>query len=240
MVAIKEIPLIEIEIMDVKAETEKEIKFMSIFNNNQYSVKLHDKYEQNKTIYIVMDLCDGDLSEYVNNSKNGLSIYEIKVIFKQLNSILYEMRKKDMIHNDLKIENLLIKFRNDSKEFELKLTDYGLAKLISTTKNLSDNEWGLTPFTNDDAEIVYTVEKADLLVLGVDIYRMLFKGIAQSIEEYLNNIDRNVKDEDLKDLMKKMIVLDAHQRIDWDDYFKHPFFKIEKIDFEKIENIVKN
>ena len=150
------------------------------------------------------------------------------------------MRKKDMIHNDLKIENLLIKFRNDSKEFELKLTDYGLAKLISTTKNLSDNEWGLTPFTNDDAEIVYTVEKADLLVLGVDIYRMLFKGIAQSIEEYLNNIDRNVKDEDLKDLMKKMIVLDAHQRIDWDDYFKHPFFKIEKIDFEKIENIVKN
>lgn len=172
LVAVKEIPLIELEIMDVKAETEKEIKFMSIFNNNPNSVKLHDKYEQNNTIYIVMDLCDGDLSKYVNNSKNGLSIYEIKAVFKQLNNILYEIREKDMIHNDLKIENLLIKFKNDSKEFEVKLTDYGLAKLISTTKNLINNEWNLIPFTNEDAEIVYTVEKADLLVLGVDIYRI--------------------------------------------------------------------
>ena len=108
LVAIKEIPLIELESMDIKEETEKAIKFMQIFNNNKNSVKIYDKYEQNNIIFIIMDLCDGDLSKYLEKSENGFSIYEIKVIFKQLNNILYEIRSKDMIHNDLKIQNLLI------------------------------------------------------------------------------------------------------------------------------------
>ena len=239
LVAIKEIPLIVLESMDIKEETEKEIKFMQIFNNNNNSVKIYDKYEQNNTMFIVMDLCDGDLSKYLENSENGFSIYEIKVIFKQLNNILYEIRSKDMIHNDLKIQNLLIKFKNDFKGFDVKLTDYGLAKLISTKKNLKDNKWGLKPFTNENIENVYIVEKSDLFVLGIDIFNLLFKGTEKSLEEYYEKIEKSVKDDDLKDLLEKLIVIDAHKRIDWNDYFNHPFFNIDEIDFDKIENIKK-
>ena len=238
LVAIKAIPLIELKTLNVKAEIEKEIKFMEIFNNNKNSIKLHDKYEQANTIFLVLDLCDGDISKYLEKTEKGFSIYEIKVIFKQLNNILSEIRSKNMVHNDLKIENLLIKFKNNSNEFSVILTDYGISKLISYKKDLSNNEWGITPFTDENRENIYLVEKIDLLILGIDIYRMLFKGICQSFEEYEKNIEK-IQDEELKDLLKKMIVEDAHKRIEWDDYFNHPFFKIDGIYFNKIKNIVK-
>jgi len=239
LVAIKAIPLIDLEFLNVKAETEKEIKFMEIFNSNKNSVKLYDKYEQANTIFMVLDLCDGDLLKYLEKTEKGFSIYEIKVIFKQLNNILSEIRSKDMIHNDLKLENLLIKFKNNSNEFEIKLTDYGLAKLISDTKDLTKNEWGLIPFTDENKENIYIVKKIDLLILGIDIYRMLFKERCQTFEEYTKNIENEIQDEDLKDLLKRTFVEDAHKRIEWDEFFNHPFFKIDKIDFSKTKNIVK-
>ncbi len=238
LVAIKAIPLIGLDILNVNTETEKEIKFMEIFSNNKKSVKIHDKYEQANTIFIVLDLCDGDLSKYLDKTENGFTTYEIKVIFKQLNNILSEIRRKNMIHNGLKIENLLIKFIDNSNEFNVKLTDYGLSKLISYKKDLTNNEWGITPFTDLNEENIYIVEKIDLLILGIDIYRMLFKGFCQSFEEYNKKIE-NIQDEELKDLLKKIIVEDAHKRIEWDEYFNHPFFKIDEIDFSKIKNIVK-
>jgi serine/threonine protein kinase len=237
LVAIKEIPLIELENMNLKEETEKEIKFMQIFNNNNNSVKIYDKYEQNNTMFIVMDLCDGDLSKYLENSENGFSIYEIKVIFKQLNNILYEIRKRNMIHFDVKLENVLIKFSKNSKEFQIKLADYGSMKLLSPTKDLSNNEWGIAPFTEGGKEAIAECEKVDLLNLGIDMYRMLFKDAYKSFEEMLDKINKNINDEDLKDLLNKLLVEDYKERIDWEDYFNHKFFNIEKFDYDKVENI---
>ena len=83
------------------------------------------------------------------------------------------------------------------------------------------------------------VEKSDLFVLGIDIFNLLFKGTEKSLEEYYEKIEKSVKDDDLKDLLEKLIVIDAHKRIDWNDYFNHPFFNIDEIDFDKIENIKK-
>ena len=205
IVAIKAIPLIDCEFLNVKAETGKKMKFMEIFNNNKNSVKLLDKYEQANTIFMVLELCDGDLLKYLEKTEKGFSIYEIKVIFKQLNNILSEIRSKDMLHNDLKLENILIKFKNDSNEFDIKLTDYGLAKLISTNKDLTKNEWGLIPFTEENKENIYIIEKIDLLILGIDIYRMLFKGLCENFEEYSKNIENEIHDDDLKDLLKEQL-----------------------------------
>jgi len=240
IVAIKEIPILEMEGYDLRKETEKEIKFMKIFSNYTNSIKIYDTYDQNNTIFIVMDLCNGDLAKYLKKTKNGFTVYEIKIIMKQFNTIYKELRKRDMIHNDVKIENILVKFKNDSKGFDVKLSDYGLAKLISSTKNLTDNEWGIEPYTDENKTIIYYVEKSDLLVIGVDIYRMLFKEPAKTFDEFLVNIDSSVEDEDLKDLLKKLIVEDPVKRIDWDDYFNHKFFDIETFDWDKVDNIVKN
>lgn len=236
--SIKAMPLYDSAFINTNKVAKKEIIFTEIFKDNRNSIKLYDKYEQANTLFLVLDYCDGDLNKYLEKAENGFSIYEIKVIFYQLNNILSEIRSKDMVHNDVKLENILVKFKNNSNEFDIKLSDYGLSQLISHTKDLSKNEWGIVPFTDENKENVYKLEKLDLFVLGIDLYRMIFKETCESFDDYEETIE-TIQDEDLKDLLKKLIVEDAHERIEWDDYFKHPFFKIDKIDFNKIKNIVK-
>ena len=239
LVTIKEIPLMNIENMQFQEEIEKEIKFMDIFNNSKNSINIYDIYKLNSTLFIVMDLCDGDLSNYLEKSENGFSIYEIKVIFNQLNNILYEIRSKDMIYNNINLENIFIKFKSNKKEFDVKLSNYSLTKFIPSKKdfiNLNNNIFGIKPYNNNT--IKYE-EKYDLLKIGILIYRMIFKVKAENYREYYENIYNYVKDKDLRNLLKGLIIDDFNKRIDWDDYFKHPFFKIDKIDFNKIKNIVK-
>ena len=195
-------------------------------------------YKLNSTLFIVMDLCDGDLSKYLEKSENGFSIYEIKVIFNQLNNILYEIRSKDMIYNNFNLENILIKFKSDKKKFDVKLSNYILTKLTPSKKDLNNNKLGIEPYNNNIENINYE-EKNDLLEIGILIYRMIFKVKAESYRKCYENIYNHVKDKDLKNLLKGLIVDDIHKRIAWDEYFKHPFFKIDKIDFWKIKNIKK-
>jgi serine/threonine protein kinase len=186
-----------------------------------------------------MELCDANLLQILKKTKNGFSVYEVKIIMKQLNNILKEIRKKDMIHNDCKLENILIKFKENSKEFEIKLADYGAAQIISTTKDLSKNEWGIEPYkgTTEESEAIL---KLDLLRLGLDIYTMLFKKSYKSYNDMNKKIEKFIKDEDLKDLLKKLFVEDSKERIGWDEYFNHSFFNTDNLDFNKVENVVKS
>ena len=211
---------------------------MNIFNNSNNSVNIYEKYEQKNTTFIVMEICDGSLSTYLEKSENGFSIYEIKVIFNQLNNILYELRSKNMVHNNINLENIFIKFKGNGEEgFDVKLSNYSLAKFIPKKKYLFYNKWGIKPY--DNKENINYVEKYDLLVLGINIYRMIFKKKAESYREYYENIYYYVKDKDLRNLLKGLIIEDVNKRIDWNDYFKHPFFKIDNIDFSQIKNIKK-
>ena len=237
LVAIKEVSLIQ-ENRNIKEDIENEIKFMKIFNYCPNSIKFIESYEENDKIYIVMELCDSDIPHFLKKSKNGFSILEIKIIMNQFNKILYEIRSKNMVHNDVKLENILVKF-TDGKKFEIKLIDYGLSKLISSTKDLSNNEWKIKPYTEGGIEAIKMVEKIDLFNLGGDLYRMIFNQMPKSLEEINSKIDNEIKDGDLKDLLKQLFVIDCDKRINWDDYFKHKFFKIDKEEFEKVENIIK-
>ena len=241
LVAIKEIPIKIIETdyfkIDARVETEKEIKFMKIFNFSPNSVQLYDMFEEDNIIFMVTELCDMDLGKCLEKTEKGFTVYEVKIIMKQLNNILYEIRKRNMIHFDVKLENVLIKFSKNSKEFQIKLADYGSMKLLSPTKDLSNNEWGIAPFTEGGKEAIAECEKVDLLNLGIDMYRMLFKDAYKSFEEMLDKINKNINDEDLKDLLNKLLVEDYKERIDWEDYFNHKFFNIEKFDYDKVENI---
>ena len=241
LVAIKEIPIKIIETdyfkIDARVETEKEIKFMKIFNFSPNSVQLYDMFEEDNIIFMVTELCDMDLGKCLEKTEKGFTVYEVKIIMKQLNNILYEIRKRNMIHFDVKLENVLIKFSKNSKEFQIKLADYGSMKLLSPTKDLSNNEWGIVPFTEGGKDALAEYEKVDLLNLGIDMYRMLFKDDYKSFEEMLDKINKNINDEDLKDLLNKLLVEDYKERIDWEDYFNHKFFNIDKFDYDKVENI---
>ena len=212
---------------------------MQMLNYCPNSVNVYDVFEEDNNKYIIMELCDGDLSKYLNKSKKGFNITEIKIIMYQVNNILKELRKKPMIHNDIRLENLLIKFQENSKKFEIKLNDYGKARLLSSTKDLNNNEWGIIPYNEGTKEEIDNLIKLDLLMIGIQIYRMIFIDFEKTFDDMIEDIDNFVEDKNLKDLLIKLIVEDAEDRIGWEEYFNHNFFKIEKLDFNQLENILK-
>jgi serine/threonine protein kinase len=80
--------------------------------------------------------------------------------------------------------------------------------------------------------------KSDIWSLGIIIYYMLFNKfpydgkteyqLYQNIISNQNKIN-NIEDKELKDLLVKMLKVDLNERISWDDYFNHLFFKTNKI-----------
>ena len=99
-----------------------------------YSIKLKDKYEKGKCYYLVMELCDENLDNYVK--KNGkLKIEVIQKILIQLNDVLRLMKIKNINHRDIKPQNILIKYINKNY-FIFKLTDFGLVKQLNSKNYL--------------------------------------------------------------------------------------------------------
>ena len=79
---------------------------------SKYSVEFIESIEKDDNIYIVMELCDGDLDLLVKK-KGNLDMVTIIKIMNQLNEVLKLMHSKKREHRDLKPENILIKYNYD-------------------------------------------------------------------------------------------------------------------------------
>ena len=70
-----------------------------------YCIKLIDNFINEKYIYIVMELCDDNLDNYVKN-KGKLKIEVIQKILAQLNDVLRIMKLKNISHRNIKPGNI--------------------------------------------------------------------------------------------------------------------------------------
>jgi len=190
---------------------------------NDYSVFIYDYYNDYNYYYIVMEKCDGDLYDLLEKKKS-FSESEIKKILLQLNKALKIMFEKEIVHRDLKPENIFIKYLSPNKnEYIVKLGDFGNSKKNQqnnhSTKLVSKGYTAPEIYFSDN----YDPTKCDLWSIGVIIYKLKFNEIPESF--ILGEIPGKFDDENLNDLIKKLIVVDKEKRIEWKDYFDHPFFK---------------
>ena len=205
-VAIKEINKDKFKIFINQDFNEKNIeKIMNLEN----SIKVLEKINLKNYYYIVMDLCLLSLQEYLNLRNNGLSINEIKAILIQLNTIISNIKEKEQLI--IKPSNILLSL-NTINKISIKLTTFKF-----------HNENQLSNFSNIKMnDTIY--DNKNIWNLGIMIYYMLYK-------EYLsknNEIEiklKKIKDKDLIDLLKKMLKIKIEERISWNNYFNHPFFK---------------
>ena len=159
------------EIFNREIKTMKEIKC-------DYSVEIYDYYNDNNYYYIVMEKCDGDLFDLLENKK-GFSESEIKTILLQLNVALKNMYSKNIIHRDLKPENIFIKYTHLSNiGFIVKLGDFGLSREYQQ-RQFSSNQINPTYVAPEIQEACsenksYDPTKCDLWSIGLIIYNLRF------------------------------------------------------------------
>ena len=139
------------------------------------------------------------------------------------------MYSKNIIHRDLKPENIFIKYTPSSNiGFIVKLGDFGMSREYQQ-RQFSTNKINET-YSAPEIQIAYSESKSydptkcDLWSIGLIIYNLRFYKLPY-IAFYQGKIPNKFDDKNLNDLVKKLIVMDPKKRINWENYFNHPFFK---------------
>ena len=171
---------------------------------------------------------------------------EIKNIFRQINSFLYILINNDIKNIGLKPDNILIKCkRQDINNYRVKLKyyflSYELSSLLCANNTNKDINILLAP---EIIKGVKNINKAELFTIGVILY-FIFMGyypFGNNLLEFKTNIIKGNKniifDENIdvcfKDLLTKLLAFEPNERMEWDEYFKHDFFKVKFDDNGKI------
>lgn len=100
-------------------------------------VKYYGFYENQISFSIIEEYCPyGDLSSFISENKQNLSISEIQYIIGQIIICLEYLSTKSIIHRDIKPENFLI-----TDDFNLKLIDFGTATFFGKIFDSETNEF---------------------------------------------------------------------------------------------------
>ena len=196
------------------------------------SVRLIKNFETQNNFNIVMELCDTDLLIYLNKRKSGFTVDEVRDTFRQLNNVFKIMNKNNIVHRDLKLGNIMLKYTDESKtKFIPKLSDYGFSKDLNNNYTATHLGTPATMAPEIMMNLAYN-DKSDLWSIGIMMYQLHYKEIPYqgfNEQDILNKIKHNFprkqpEDPQFRDLLNKLLVLDPEKRISWVDYFNHPFF----------------
>ena len=215
----------------------KEIAYLKLCEGD-YSLKLIDELEDKDCFNIVTELWDTTLEKHIINLGGVLTIREIKEIFSKLNIGLSEMYNNDIIHGDLNLKNILVKYKEDDLIIP-KITNYGKKILFNEKLELMHSE------TYYSAPELLGGEKynnkIDLWSIGIILYRLYFgefpyKGKTQVAiyNQIINQVPikkRGKDDNDLfDDLISKLLQINPNQRLCWEEYLAHEFWLNKDID----------
>eukprot|EP00105_Crassostrea_gigas_P027967 XP_011449472.1 PREDICTED: serine/threonine-protein kinase ULK2 isoform X3 [Crassostrea gigas] len=221
----------------------KEIKILKELSDLHHEnvVALLDCKETTNHVYLVMEYCNGgDLADYLQ-AKGTLSEDTIASFLRQIAAAMQVMNGKGIVHRDLKPQNILLchdgKPNTPSTEMRLKIADFGFARFLNDgvmAATLCGSPMYMAP------EVIMSLQycaKADLWSIGTIVFQCLtgkapfqaqtpqqLKHFYEKHAELKPNIPKDTSPE-LRDLLLKMLKRNAKDRIEFEDFFKHPFLK---------------
>ena len=196
-------------------------------------IKMFDYDEDEEYYYFVLEKMEGDLQQMLEKYKDGMPSNIIKKIFSQINSGLKIMIDSRMCHRDLKPSNILYSYTNKEKtDFIIKICDFGLTTDLGNITQGKTVGAGTPFFKAPEVETGEYNNKCDLYSIGIILYMLktreyIFEGktlLERLINQKENKFKKETDDKLLNDLIKKLVVYDRKDRLNWDDYFNHPFF----------------
>ena len=217
----------------IEDKLKNEIKIMRLcMKDNINSVEFYECYNTKKEYLIVMELCDDNLQNILNKKNTGFKNDEVIDIIKQLNNTFKIMSVNKIIHRNLKLENILVKYTDKNKsKYIVKLAGRTIFSLSQKCSTYSGTIFTMAP------EILAGEEydsKCDLWSLGIIIYQLLFKkypyeastevAIYNQIKKLGQSIIKKTGNEKIDNLLKKLLVENPQKRLNWEEYFKEPIF----------------
>ncbi|XP_026233477.1 serine/threonine-protein kinase 33 isoform X2 [Anabas testudineus] len=96
--------------------------------NHDCIIHLKEVYDTAKMIYLVTELCAGGELNQLLQRKKVFTEDETRHIIRSLADAVVYLHKRDIVHRDLKLENILVKNSvDDDGRINIKVTDFGLS-----------------------------------------------------------------------------------------------------------------
>ncbi len=246
----KKIPDLIIKKENLMEALQREIDILEKMSKCENSVKFYAHYRENNDEVIILELCDCELEEILNRASSGFNSAEICTIMKGLNNAFSIMNINNIMHRDIKLENVMVKYTNKwHTKFIPKINDYGLSRQV---KEVASTLCGSPVYMAPEIFIENKYNrKADLWSIGVMMYYMYFREFPYDIKQGMFNLPPNqiknifnkkkkkdANDKLLDDLINKLLTYDPNKRISWDQYLNHPFFNKGRELLKKIQTLV--
>ena len=131
-------------------------------------VNVYDVYDDEGIYFIVMELVEGiTLKQYIED--NGRLSMDKAIDFAiQIASGLEAAHENHIIHRDIKPQNIIV-----SKNGNLKVTDFGIAKAASSNTLTSGAMGSVHYISPEQARGGYSDERSDIYSLGITMYEMV-------------------------------------------------------------------
>ena len=149
---------------------QNEARFSAAFNHPNI-VKIYDYGEYNNLPYIVTEYVKGQTLRDVLDYKRCFSLNESCSIMLQLCDALIEVHSKNIVHRDIKPQNVYY-----ASDGEIKLGDFGISVLLGSGMNVNENKKVMGTAQYLAPELVYG-EKAtfqsDIYAMGITFFELL-------------------------------------------------------------------
>lgn len=227
---------VAIKIIDKKAKDinyefiDREIKIMRSLKN-RYIEQFYESFEDDLNIFIVMEIVQsGSLFDEIN-FRGRLSEERARKYFIQILSGLSYLHKKNIVHRDIKLENILIDVNGN-----IRLTDFGLSDDLTNSNSIA---CGSPAYVAPEVILRSKCDtKIDIWSLGVLLYKMIagkYPFEDNSIQGLMHKIVKSELEtppdasNELKDLLSKMLIKNPQERISLDSIGVHPWVTTVKM-----------
>lgn len=200
-------------------------------------VNLYEVLHTTNHTYIIQEYCNQQDLRKLLSQKISFSEEEAIIIFKQILEGFKELLKHRIIHRDMKPANILI----NNNIF--KIADFGFALNIEELNSNIKTAMAGTPLYMSPqclrGEPYGT--KNDIWSLGIILYELIYGDVPwpanskfelmQAFKTIPLRFNSNKKISPiLRQFLQECLRLEESERIDWEEIYRHPLFKKEKIE----------
>ena len=218
--------------------------------NHPNITRILELFEDKEYILIIMEYINGGNLFSFLKKRRKVSEKTAKFLYKQIILGIKYMHKQNIVHRDIKLENILIDLNNN-----IKICDFGIGRVLSSPDQLLFDQCG-TPMYIAPEILLSTKEKGykgfpvDIWSSGIALYILLsgslpfsFKdGKSISVEESEKNDNNNSEElqfsiinsepkflenisDEARDLLNGLLNKNPDKRLTCDEILSHPWLK---------------